>query len=449
MKRAILFLCYFFPSFYFFGQNGELGQFDCTYSKEVIVPFSYSEDPKNPAKPLLDQKVFYSFRDQFSFWYKIVVKEDHQLNFKVTALNDSDAYSVFVYQYNLPDICNKVYHQKIAPVKANFFIGKGSATIKETDKTFKALKNNTYYVSVLNTSINNCGHRFRLIYGKDTLKVDALHLPCKRDVSSLSASAPTVLKKNEDTKPLLVKKDSVVTTPVFFKDSALKQEAGNDEKNLIVTVVTLNAKNKKNVESKLFVYSKKDNLPAEVNLKSKGEFIALLKENNAYTIKAEALGYQPQELTREGTELKLKGKEEILMEPVKEGESFILKRIYFVPNTYALRKESKEELEKLLAFMKNNENTVLEIQGHTNGDNRIYKNKVYANLGDEWNFSGSSKKLSQKRAEAIKEFLTKNGIAESRLVAKGYGGEKYLVKDPETNEEAQRNIRVEVSVLKN
>ena len=126
----------------------------------------------------------------------------------------------------------------------------------------------------------------------------------------------------------------------------------------------------------------------------------------------------------------------------------VKKSIYFYPNTYALKKESAAELQKLLNFLSENETVSIEIQGHTNGDHRIVKNKAYATLGEEWNFEGSAKELSQKRAEAIKNYLGNNGVQSVRLSPKGYGGKKPIIKDPQNNEEGQMNIRVEIFILK-
>jgi outer membrane protein OmpA-like peptidoglycan-associated protein len=140
---------------------------------------------------------------------------------------------------------------------------------------------------------------------------------------------------------------------------------------------------------------------------------------------------------------------ELLLEPLKVGDIFIMKSIYFHPNTYALRKESSYDLGRLLEYMRNNSSVKIEIQGHTNGDNKIYKNKAYENLGEEWNFKGSAKTLSLKRAEAIKKYLINNGIDSERLIPVGQGGHKPIIENPETMEDGQRNIRVEVVILNN
>ncbi len=355
-----LFFIFLAISIYTTHAQANEGTNDCTYAKEIIIPFNYSESGKPTTKHNLNQTVFYNYRDQFSFWYKIVVKDNAMLKFKVKPVNDSDEYAVYVYQYNEKDFCDKIYKQKIRPAKASFFTGNVS---KENpydlnEKSFAAKKDNVYYISVLNTSLNNCGHSFYLINEKDTLKVKAIHLPCKRDLTALSvqhASLPkkqdTVTAKIKVDAPMVTKKDSVQSVSAAFKS-------------------------------------------------------------------------------------------------LKEGDHLVMKSIYFYPNTYALKKSSSAELQKLLQYLSANETVRIEIQGHSNGDHRIAKNKAYSTLGEEWNFEGSAKNLSQKRAETIKKYLETNGIKPERLEAKGYGGKKPIIKDPQSNEEGALNIRVELVVLK-
>ncbi|HEX7415014.1 MAG TPA: OmpA family protein [Bacteroidia bacterium] len=340
-----------------FAQSIE-GNNDCTYAKEIIIPFNYQDNAVSKTKHKLNQTVFYSYRDQFSYWYKVVVKEDATLKFNVKPINDSDEYAVYVYQYNSTDFCDKVYYRKISPAKASFFLGNVSKDdpYALSAKSFLAKKDNVYYISVLNTSLNNCGHTFYLVNGNDTLKVKAIHLPCKRDITILSVKAS----------PLPPLKEYVATTP-----------------------------------------KKQDN--------------SIVKKDSAKAVSLESL---------------------------KEGDNFVLRNIYFYPNTYALKKSSSGELEKLSSYLLANSSIKVEIQGHSNGDHKISKNKAYKTLGEEWNFEGSAKNLSQKRAEAIKNYLENKGIKPERLQAKGYGGKKPMIKDPQTNEEGALNIRVELVIIK-
>ena len=442
MQRVLLLLYFVFGIVIVKAQTIE-GNNDCTYSKEIIIPFNYSEaGVPTKTKHHLNQTVFYGYRDQFSYWYKVIVKENATLKFKVSAINDSDEYVVYVYQYNEKDFCEKVYYKKLKSVKPSFFMGGVSKDdpYDLSEKSFLAKKDNTYYISVLNTSLNNCGHNFYLINEKDTLKVKALHLPCKRDVVHLSIKDVSVnVPKKQDTVvakmnlPVVVKKDSVKT------DSVLSTKV-----TLICKIV--HAKKKTLIDANLTVTDEMSREEISATKPGNTERTYVVEKGKKYRIKCTAFGYKNYEQT-----ILINSKTnvvEILLEPFKEGDNFVMRSIYFYPNTYALKKSSLGELQKLLEFLVNNENISIEIQGYSNGDHHIAKNKAYSTLGEEWNFEGSAKALSQKRTEVIKKYLEGNGIKEERLQAKGYGGKRPIIRDPQTNEEGQLNIRVEVVILK-
>lgn len=462
MRQLYFFTCLFLV-FSLRSQNPE-GPSDCTYSKEIIIPFNYQLQLDQ--KPLLNQTVFYTHRDQFSYWYKIIVKEESVISFEAKPINDSDGYAIYVYQYNHPDFCDKLYYQKMKPMKSSFFL---SGSAKDPDdlslRKMKIKKDQTYYISVLNTSINNCGHVMTMVVGNDTLRVKAVHFPCQRSLPVLATHQPIVEKKQKAETQEPIKTDSIKKNnpvvlleqnpkkeiqPVVPVNTAVKEPLIIEESKIIklpmLGIIVLNSASKKplDLQPVLMNVLERENVPLKKNKEGKWE--VQLQKGVKYKVKASGFGYKEKEktFTYEGEE-----NMELLLDPLKVGDNFVMKSIYFYPNTYALKKESEEELQKLLNYLKANENVTIEIQGHTNGDHRISKNKAYASLGEEWNFDGTSKKLSQKRAEAIKIFLESNGIPAERLQAKGFGGSQPIIKDPETNEEGQMNIRVEVEILKN
>ena len=73
---------------------------------------------------------------------------------------------------------------------------------------------------------------------------------------------------------------------------------------------------------------------------------------------------------------------------------------------------------------------LVEIQGHT----------------DNTGAAPYNQRLSQERAEAVKEALMRLGIAGSRLTAKGYGQEKPLLPNVSDANRA-RNRRVQLMIL--
>lgn len=59
-----------------------------------------------------------------------------------------------------------------------------------------------------------------------------------------------------------------------------------------------------------------------------------------------------------------------------------------------------------------------------------------------------NKKLSQKRAEIIRDKLIRKGVDPYRLVSVGYGMENPIVKNAQTEEEYMQNRRAEIRFLK-
>ena len=58
-----------------------------------------------------------------------------------------------------------------------------------------------------------------------------------------------------------------------------------------------------------------------------------------------------------------------------------------------------------------------------------------------------NKSLSQKRAEAVKDFLTKKGIDSRRITAMGYGSSRPLASNDDEEDGRELNRRVEFKVL--
>ncbi|MEM8938209.1 MAG: OmpA family protein [Bacteroidota bacterium] len=117
--------------------------------------------------------------------------------------------------------------------------------------------------------------------------------------------------------------------------------------------------------------------------------------------------------------------------PIQEGESIILKNIYFEINSYDLDDRSKSEIENVHELLLENPKISIEIGGHTD------------NIGTkEYN-----KLLSLKRAESVYNALVEKGIKEERLKYTGYGDSRPL--NPNTNElNRKSNRRIEFRVLR-
>jgi outer membrane protein OmpA-like peptidoglycan-associated protein len=110
--------------------------------------------------------------------------------------------------------------------------------------------------------------------------------------------------------------------------------------------------------------------------------------------------------------------------------TFTLDNVFFDSGKSTLRAESNTELNELAEYMLAKKNLVIEIAGHTD------------NVGT----TESNLKLSENRANAVKTYLEKIGIATDRILAKGYGDSE-PVEDNKTAAGRQKNRRTEVRIV--
>ena len=123
-------------------------------------------------------------------------------------------------------------------------------------------------------------------------------------------------------------------------------------------------------------------------------------------------------------------RKDVPLQPVGIGKLIVLNNIFFETDDYSLKDESKHELQKVLAFLQSNPSVKVEIGGHTD------------NVGS----SAYNKGLSEKRAQAVVNYLVSNGIDGSRMVAKGYGFDK-PVQSNDTEEGRASNRRTELKII--
>lgn len=111
-------------------------------------------------------------------------------------------------------------------------------------------------------------------------------------------------------------------------------------------------------------------------------------------------------------------------------DGITLNNIFFDFNKATLRKESVAELRNLHKLMLDNPKIKIEISGHT----------------DSIGTAEVNQKLSQDRAEAVREFLVGHGIAATRVIAKGYGATRPVAPN-DTEDNRQKNRRTEFRII--
>ncbi len=151
-----------------------------------------------------------------------------------------------------------------------------------------------------------------------------------------------------------------------------------------------------------------DGTNLKLSVKGDGSFTQVINPNVDYMMLATCKGF-------------LNHKEELRVKPVTESEEYVLQfplasirvpvlidNIFYDFDKYSLRHESTKALDELIKLLNENPNVTIELSAHCD-----YKGSA------EYN-----KTLSQKRAEAVVNYLIQHGIAKDRLSPVGYGKEK-------------------------
>ena len=116
--------------------------------------------------------------------------------------------------------------------------------------------------------------------------------------------------------------------------------------------------------------------------------------------------------------------------PIQVNEVGVLNNLFFDTGKAEIRPESNPELDRMVLTFNENPGLVLEIGGHT----------------DDVGSDAANIKLSQDRADSVREYFIGKGIEPDRVQSKGYGESKPKV--PNTTEEGRQvNRRVEFKIL--
>lgn len=137
---------------------------------------------------------------------------------------------------------------------------------------------------------------------------------------------------------------------------------------------------------------------------------------------------------------------------LQKGDIAVMYNVYFFKDAAIMRPESRYEINNLLAMMNENEKYKILIHGHTNGNAAgkiitMGDSKNYFSLSDTKDGRGSAKKLSEERAEVIKEYMIDQGIKPDRMDIKAWGGKRPLY--DKNHSLAQANVRVEIEIIEN
>ncbi len=152
----------------------------------------------------------------------------------------------------------------------------------------------------------------------------------------------------------------------------------------------------------------------------------MLEEGPKYSLHIAQMGYDTVDMaiTNIGDSLNIQ------LMPIKKGEVFIVKNLFFATNKTRILKTSEEALNDLYMYLARNPQVRIKIIGHTDSVGK-----------DEAN-----QKLSDGRANEVMKDLIERGIAADRIQAEGRG-ETQPIDTNDTEEGRQNNRRVEFKVI--
>lgn len=176
-----------------------------------------------------------------------------------------------------------------------------------------------------------------------------------------------------------------------------------------------------------------DTVISSMSNSSDGSYLLVLPSGNNYALNVVRKGYlfysAHFELTGENDYIDPFIKD-IPLKPIREGESIVLRNIFFETDSFNLLPESKAELDNLLRLLSANKGMKIQINGHTDNVGTLAYNQV----------------LSEKRAKSVFTYLVKSGIELTRLQYEGYGSSAPVASN-ETPEGRALNRRTEMVVV--
>lgn len=238
--------------------------------------------------------------------------------------------------------------------------------------------------------------------------------------------------------PVMATEDYLLASIVNpIADNSIEESVTVKKKSFTVFKgITIDAISRKPVEAEIEIT---DNTSGKIietftTNSATGKFIITLASGKNYGIAVKAEGYL---FHSENFDIP-KGSSDNLVNKVIElknikiGSKIALRNIFFDTGKSILRSESNAELDRLVKLMNDVPGLKVEISGHT----------------DNTGSAKSNQTLSQARAQAVVTYLTKKGIAASRMTAKGYGQDSPIATNA-TADGRQQNRRTEFEITGN
>jgi len=320
-----------------------------------------------------------------------------------------------------------------------------------------------YYVYLLETGDRKKAFAFMIKMRAETEYKDAWLFIGKLGEEQVEVIQPIIEEKPIEIVPVV--KDTIATVPVAIEEVPVVEKPVEkpivpkpEGKAFLFKLV--NAETGNEAIGEVHV---QESVKASQYQAFRGNEIVYIKaptnKNGTYTVMTIVPGYQQMKITLPYNEPGgAKGSEDEIIIPfelkrAKRGDYIDFNNVRFIRNSAIMTPESQNELDGLVALMKENIKYKIMIHGHCNGK----ENKDIIGLGTSQKYfeldpaankkeTTTSKALSEYRANAVKGYLVSQGIDAKRIGVKAEGGKIPLY--PEQSTLASYNDRVEVEVKK-
>ncbi len=348
----------------------------------------------------------YFKNEKNSSWYILNSPYKAELTFTIIPDNINDDYDFMFFDASVEGFCDSIKTARIKPLRSNIsrndkaiksvtglnknadtaFVGMGVGSSFSKDVVIEAGKN--YMLVLANDKTPLAGYVLKINYKE--IKSNSVA------VDSLLAKMEAEAQKNKNRLQLV------------FADAETKEKIETD---IVVRTASVDTG---------FVISGNNSYKFPLN--SSTDLMAVsggfMIEKRTYQILPDSSGYV----------------DTVYLRKIVPDSYLDIIPFYFEGNTDKLLPKSKPALTTLLLFLQKNSHVKIEIQGHANGPKQ-------KNLKE-------FKRLSEKRADAIKKYLLYQGINKKRCHVEGFGNSMMLFPDPKNDEESELNRRVEIKIVK-
>ncbi len=227
---------------------------------------------------------------------------------------------------------------------------------------------------------------------------------------------------------------SILLLGILFSTPTLQaQKISKSEAQVQITITDGNKIPQRN--TKIIFRQKGAAMKKSVTSDTAGKATIILPQGKTFSVAAHKYGKnfnfpKPLKIPEVDGPLKFRFDMSLVIDTVYK-DKFTLKNVYFDLDKATLKEKSHSRLNKLVNKLKENPSMVIEIAGHT--DNQGSK---------QYNL-----RLSQRRANTVRQYIINKGINSNRVKAKGYG-EAQPIADNSTKKGRAKNRRTEVRIIK-